>query len=430
MRRYFTSLAIVVWSASVWVTGCTPALQSELVQPEQGRSNQPEMQDKPYVILVSIDGYRYDYTEKYAPPTLTRLRNEGASATAILPVYPSKTFTNHYSIATGLYAEHHGIVANEFYDSAFQAVFRLGNRKAVEDGRWYGGTPIWVAAEKQGMLAANYFWPGSEADIQGIRPSYFMKYNQNTPNEERVDHVIDWLKLPVARRPHFVTLYFSDVDTAGHHYGPDSEEVKKAVWKVDRAIDHLLNRIQEQLKPAQLPVNVIVLSDHGMQKMELDKILYLEDFADLTGVRVLGDGLQISLYVEEPSNKDRVYQELKKNAKHFQVYLREELPKRYHYASHPRCGDIILVVKPPYYIALKKKRSTMSLGSHGYDPDTTPNMQGIFYAQGPQIKPKQKVNVFRNIHVYPFILKILGLKVITPIDGDPQVLEPIYQDGS
>ena len=200
---------------------------------------------------------------------LEALGERGASAPdGMIPAYPSITFPNHYTIVTGLYPEHHGIVANVFYDPARKQVYSYRDPQAVNDGTWYGGTPLWVLAEEQGMRAACFFWPGSEADIQGVRPSYYMKYDAKYPNEKRVEQVLAWLRLPAAQRPHFITLYFSDVDSAGHAHGPDSEEVaarctrwtrKSADWKPG-------------WRDLKLPVDVIVLADHGMIKVQGDWI--------------------------------------------------------------------------------------------------------------------------------------------------------------
>src|SRR5882757_8290676 len=195
--------------------------------------NTPAQQSKPYVVLVSLDGFRYDYARKYEAKHLLALGAEGAIAPeGMIPAYPSLTFPNHYSMVTGLYPEHHGIVANNFYDPARKQTYRLGVPATVTDGSWYGGTPIWVLAEQQGMRAACFFWPGSEAEIAGKRPSYYLKYDERIPDEKRVAQVLAWLRLPAEQRPHLITLYFSGVDHAGHEHGPDSEEVRAAVQAV------------------------------------------------------------------------------------------------------------------------------------------------------------------------------------------------------
>jgi predicted AlkP superfamily pyrophosphatase or phosphodiesterase len=400
-----------------FLTACTSS-----IVPSSEHFNSAESLKKPYVVLVSIDGYRSDYTDLYSPPTLKKLKETGASAKGLLPVYPSKTFTNHYSIATGMYAENHGIVSNQFFDPSRGEEYRLSNKQAVQDGSWYRGTPLWVTAEKQGMLAANYFWPGSESAIQGIRPSYYYTYNETVSLETRVQQVKNWLELSPAKRPHLITLYFADVDTAGHHFGPASVEVQRAVAKVDQAIEQLLKFTTN----SKLPVNVIIVSDHGMQELNTTDIEYLDDYIDFTGIRILGDGLHLSLYFTDSKKIEQTYEELKSKAKHYKVYKRSEMPVRLHYSKDSRCGDLIVVPQAPYVVGLRNAKFKVSKGGHGYDPDTTPTMQGIFYATGPQIKKGIQVEPFRNIHIYPFVLKLLELKLETAIDGEESVLVPIY----
>lgn len=391
------------------------------------RTNSPETIKKPYVLLVSLDGYRHDYTDRYAPPTLTRLRDEGTSAKSLFPVYPSKTFTNHYSIITGLYAENHGIVANTFFDPDRGELFQYNNDKNNTDGTWYNGMPLWCSAEKQGMLSASYFWPGSMAEIAGIRPTYYCyPYNANVPLEKKLKQIREWLHLPEEKRPHFMTLYIEDVDTAGHYFGPESNEVKEAVFKVDQAIDSLMKEIDS----SSLPINFIVVSDHGMQATDPKKVVYLDDYTSFNDVRAIADGAQILIYVPDQKEKQRVYDALHSNAKHYTVYLREDLPLKYHYRNSPRAGDIIVISTAPYSVGLRSPLTKIRAGSHGYDPETTPTMRGIFYAKGPQIKEKMVIEPFQNIHIYPFVNRILGLNQLSPIDGDPHVLDGVYRSGT
>src|SRR5271156_2064002 len=228
------------------------------------RPNAPQQLSKPYVILVSLDGFRYDYPNRYHADHLLALAAQGASAPeGMIPTYPSITFPNHYTIITGLYPEHHGIVANSFYEPVRKEIYSYHD-KTVSDGTWYGGTPLWVLAEQQGMRSAAFFWVGSEAEIQGVRPSYYLKFDASFPNSKRVEQVLAWLHLPPEQRPHFITAYFSDADDAGHQYGPDSSQVADAVHELDREIGKLVAGIKE----SKLPVDLIVVADHGMAKVE------------------------------------------------------------------------------------------------------------------------------------------------------------------
>ena len=224
--------------------------------------NSVAQQSKHYVVLVSLDGFRYDYAEKYGAKNLMQMAARGASVPqGMIPAYPSVTFPNHYTIVTGLYPEHHGIVANSFYDPARRERFSYTDLKTVLDGSWYGGTPLWALAELQGMRAASFFWPGSEAEIQGKRPSYYLAFDEKIPDVKRVDQILAWLRLPPEQRPHFLTLYFSNVDHAGHTYGPDTPETGEAV----RHLDEMMGRLSAGIASLHLPVDLIVVADHGME---------------------------------------------------------------------------------------------------------------------------------------------------------------------
>ncbi len=212
------------------------------------------------------------------------MAKDGASAPdGMLPSYPSLTFPNHLSLVTGLYPEHHGIVANSFYDPSRDATYVYTKPATNADGSWYSGTPLWVLAEQQGMRSACLFWPGSEAEIQGKRPSYYLHYDDHLDDEKRVDQVIAWLNLPPEQRPHFITLYYPNVDHMGHAYGPDSDEVRAAVHHVDDMIGDL----QTKLAALHLPVDLIVIADHGMVTLKGDPI-DLNEFADLAGIHTEG----------------------------------------------------------------------------------------------------------------------------------------------
>ena len=198
----------------------------------------------PYVVLVSIDGLRHDYIQQFRPPTLHQFSKNSLKADSLIPIFPTKTFPNHYSIVTGLYAENHGLIANSFYDPENKKTYKIYDRKEVESGHWYQGEPLWVTARKQQMVTASYFWVGSEAPIKGLHPNHYFKYNGKTPGEERVDQIVKWLELPLDKRPHFLTLYFSKVDSAGHRFGPDSLKLKEALFQVDDYINRLLIKIK------------------------------------------------------------------------------------------------------------------------------------------------------------------------------------------
>ena len=235
-KRISNFVLFVALAACGFAVACHAQTIAPVITVDHGPNSAQQMA-KPYVILVSLDGFRYDYAKRYHAEHLLALGAEGASAPeGMLPSYPSITFPNHYTIVTGLYPEHHGIVANSFYDPARKETYNYHDRQSVGDGTWYGGTPLWVLAEQQGMRSASFFWVGSEADIQGVRPTYYLKFDASFPNQKRVEQVLAWLHLPPEQRPHMITLYFSDTDTAGHRYGPDSPQVAEAVHELDGEI--------------------------------------------------------------------------------------------------------------------------------------------------------------------------------------------------
>jgi predicted AlkP superfamily pyrophosphatase or phosphodiesterase len=408
------------------VAACGQAI-SPVIAVDHG-PNAPQQLAKPYVILVSLDGFRYDYAKKYHAEHLLALAAHGASAPeGMLPAFPSITFPNHYSIVTGLYPEHHGIVANSFYDPARKEIYSYHDNKTVRDGTWYGGTPLWVLAEQQGMRAASFFWVGSEADIQGVRPSYYLKFDGSFPDGKRVEQVLAWLHLPAEKRPHFITLYFSDTDTAGHRYGPDSSQVGEAVHELDGEIGKLMDGIKE----SKLPVDLIVLADHGMAKVEgairLDQYgLDAAGFAPIIGP---------NLYPKSEDDAQKAYEVLRGKSDKFVVYRRAQVPAYLDFDSNAREGDPVVIPTGPYFITATSEGGESEhspLGMHGYDATKMREMKAIFFAAGPDIRENVALPPFENVNVYPLIAKILGLDITNlktgPIDGKISVLEGILKE--
>jgi alkaline phosphatase D len=374
---------------------------------------------RPYVVLVSLDGFRYDYAERYHAGNLLAIARAGAAAEGLMPVFPSVTFPNHISIVTGLYPEHHGIVDNAFYDpSRKDARYEMGT--ASRDGSWYRAKPLWVVAEEQQVKSATMFWPSSEAEILGFRPSYWKPFDRNFPNEQRVAQVLDWLKLPEQERPHLITLYIGDTDAAGHKYGPDAPETAEAVRRVDK----LVGALWEGLKKLDLPINLIVVSDHGMQTVK--GFINIDGFADLGKVRVLGGGVFLHIYAPDEKTSEETYKALKAHDRHFKVYRRRETPPGWHFSSDPRIGDLIVMAEGPNMIGAGLQHAEIR-GEHGFDPALFPTMKGIFYAVGPNVKPGVTLRSFENIHIFPFITRILQLQNPAGLDGSDKVLADIYR---
>lgn len=370
----------------------------------------------PTVILISLDGFRSDYLDRYEAPTLRRLAGEGVRAEGMLPSFPSKTFPNHYTVVTGLYPEHHGIVSNTMYDPDFDASFSMDNREAVQDGRWWGGEPIWVTLETQGQKSAAFFWPGSEAEIKGTRPSYWLPFDNSLPARDRIDNVLGWLDLPADERPTFLTLYFSDVDSQGHRHGPDSDEAAQAVRDVDAYLGWLVDGLEARGVYDQ--VNLIVTADHGMVATSSEHVVFLDDYIDLNDVRVV-DYDPVAMIRPNEGTLETIYEALKQ-APHVSVYKKEEIPGALHFQAHRRIPPIIGVADEGWRITTReyfnRDPRRFDGGAHGYD-HRLPSMRALFIARGPAFVEGVTAAPFANIHVYPLMAAILGVEP-APNDGD------------
>lgn len=361
-----------------------------------------------YVVLVSMDGFRWDYAKQYKLQNLKQIASEGVHAKSMKPSYPSKTFPNHYSIVTGLYPDHHGIINNVFYDAALNESFSLSS-DAKTDSRYYGGNPIWNLAEQQGAKTASFFWPGS--DIDKRNPSYFKKYDSKIPYGARIDTVLKWLQLPEKQRPHLVTLYFDEPDHTGHNFGPLSAETKKAVIKMDSIMGALSRRL-DQLEIGK-KINLIIVSDHGMASISNDKKVAVLDYLkpEWLGYKAVVNPI-MSLQAKAGC-QDSIAKVLKK-VPHIKFWKAAEVPKRLHYGTNPRVHDFVIEAKKGYSLVSKESQNIKG-GTHGYD-NNEKDMHAIFYAKGPAFKVDKTVKTFQNVSVYPLIAHILGLQ-IGEIDG-------------
>jgi predicted AlkP superfamily pyrophosphatase or phosphodiesterase len=378
---------------------------------------------QPTVILVSLDGFRNDYLEKYNPPNLNLLAREGVRARWMTPSFPSKTFPNHYAIATGLYPQNNGIVENNIYDRESHVLFSMGNRQEVRNGRWWLGEPIWITAEKQGQRAAPFFFPGSEAEIAGLRPTFWKPFDDGMPNNARVDTVLSWLDLPVNQRPTFLSLYFSDVDSAGHEFSPDSSETKDAVLKVDRAIARLIAGLEA--REIFTKVNLIIVSDHGMAAVNSNNAILLDELFDTNLAEEILWTSEITGIFPKEGEEEVIYEALKAGLPpQAKVYRKQEVPARFHYSDSPRIPPLLVLPDEGWIITNRKRFADMQRqrqmnhlrGGHGYD-NQLPSMRAIFIAHGEDFKPGQVVEAFENIQVYNIMCAILKLKP-APNDGN------------
>jgi predicted AlkP superfamily pyrophosphatase or phosphodiesterase len=390
-----------------------------------GRNNSPAQQQKPYVILISADGFRHDYAEKHGAKMLLALAGQGVKAEAMIPSYPTLTFPNHYSIVTGLYPSHHGLASNYFYSTRRNQFYSMKTPGTFTDGTWYGGTPLWVLAEQQQMLSASFYWVGSEADIKGVHPTYYYKYNEAISIDSRIQTVLNWLQLPEVQRPHLITFYMPQTDHAGHDYGPDAPETKAAVQWVDLAIQKLTDAV----KTTGLPVNFIVVGDHGMTKIDQVNTIPMPSVVDSSKFFIPRGFELIELYAKKKRYIKPTYRKLKKSGNGYTAYLKSGMPEHLHYGKKDDrmnvIGDILLIPEWPqiFYYANSKPDP----GAHGFDPTVTRDMYTIFYAWGPNFRNNMQVAAFENVNVYPVIAKILGLEVTEIIDGSNGLADQIVK---
>lgn len=436
MKR-FPPMCLAVWPALSLATflvaqqpqpiaGGNPALP--LVRVENGTNSEPA-QRAHYVVLVSLDGFRWDYAKRDGAVNLLGLGKKGVWAPqGMMPSYPSLTFPNHFAIVTGLYPEHHGLVANTFYDETKQARYAIADAKAVTDGSWYNGVPLWSLAESQGMHAACLFWPGSEAEIAGHRPSWYAVFDSKTQatdevEQARIDDAVALLKMPEADRPHFITIYYSEPDHEGHEFGPDAAQTKAAALKMDK----MIGKLKKALDATKLPVDLVVVSDHGMAKVEGGWIT-LDQFADLGGFETAGP----LLYGKTEEDRKRVYDALKHASSQFVVYRRKDVPAGLDYNQNPREGDPVVIATGPYAIRAHKPPADRpdnppEPGMHGFDPHKIPEMKASFFAAGPDIVAGKTVGPFENVNLYAWIAHMLGLKA-PKNDGSLNVLAGTLRD--
>ncbi|MES2803228.1 MAG: nucleotide pyrophosphatase/phosphodiesterase family protein [Bdellovibrionota bacterium] len=387
------------------------------------RKNSETMIDRPIVIMISIDGFRADYMQKIKPANLMKIAKEGIYSPGMIPSYPTHTYPNHFTLVTGRRPSNHGILSNYFFDEARKETYNaFGDSSA--DGTWYQGDPIWNVVEKNGMIAHTNQWVANEVHVNGQDPTCYAPYSSKVTTAQRVNVVMDWLKLPAEKRPHYINTYVAIVDSAGHANGPDSKEVKDAVLEVDREIGRLWNFI----RTSELPINLVIVSDHGMQENYQDKIIFLGDKANLSGFKWSDKGAAVMLYHEDDEKVAKAYKDLKAKENNYKVYLRKNIPAEFHLSNNDRVGDILVVSEPGHYMTDRTFNSDKPYrvggGSHGW-PVTNKSMHALFIAAGSHIT-KRRANIpeFNNIDVYPFVMEILGVTTTVPFDGSVETLRP------
>lgn len=398
--------------ACAFLTLLLAAAPPALASPGSGGVNAAEHLDKPYVILVSLDAFGWNYHSLYPTPNIQRLLAAGTRAEQLVPVWPTLTFPNHYSQVTGLAPAAHGLVGNEFPLPDGESWYAIRDREAVSDGRWYGGTPIWVLAETQGMVAASFFWVGSEADVQGVRPTHWYDFDYKVSRDTRVEQVMDWLKQPASNRPHLITLYFGVVDYNSHEYGVGSEEMVTAVSQVDEALGSLMDQIETL--PFADQVYLVVVSDHGQMAYRDVPPFVLDEFVGIDGLEVVDKGPAVYLWGADPERSADIAQTVNQHWNNGRAYTRQTAPPDWGLSENPRFPDVVLQADAGYGVISNRDVTThLSAGDHGWAPEV-PEMQGIFWARGPGISAGKTIPPLHSTDVYPLLIEWLGLE---PPDG-------------
>ncbi|KAH7124049.1 alkaline-phosphatase-like protein [Dendryphion nanum] len=386
----------------------------------------------PTTILISLDGFRADFVYRGLTPTLKKFIESGISPKYMLPSFPSVTFPNHFTLATGLYPEVHGIVGNTFWDPSLKKEFYYTDPGRSLQPFWWNGEPIWLTAERQKARVAVHMWPGSEAPIGDIQPAYVDKYNGTELLPLKVDRILGLLDLPgpldVATkadqpRPQLIAAYVPNVDGDGHKYGPNSTEIRETIQNADVMIGSILAGL-EQRNLTDI-VNVVVVSDHGMATTDVSRLIQLEDLVDPKEIEHIDGWPLYGLRPKKLEDLDRLYGQLVEKAKtnpNFDVYLRDKnMPERYHFSQNERIAPLWIVPKTGWAIVTKdefnveegKKKGDVyhPRGLHGYDHEH-PLMRAIFIARGPAFphKPNSRVEPFQNIELYNIVCDSIGIK--------------------
>jgi predicted AlkP superfamily pyrophosphatase or phosphodiesterase len=404
--RVFTRFNKLILVVLILSAGCTVNRTSRISLEEH------------YVVMLSMDGFRWDYASRVETPWLDYIASNGVRAEYSKPAFPTKTFPNHYSMATGLYPDHHGIVDNNF-TCPIHGVYRLGDRAAVENGVFYGGEPIWVTAEQQQVTAASYFWVGSEAPVKGIQPTYWKQYDGQVPYSNRIDTVLHWLSLPEQQRPRLVTFYFEEPDLTGHNKGPNSKEINLLVAELDSLVGVLITRLSKL--PHYNKINLIVTSDHGMIEISPDRYVDISSHTPREWYIRSHGGNPLLHVTPREEMMDSAYNILKK-VKHISVWKKDEVPAYLNYGTNERIEQMVILADSAWSLGWGKPReSYYTGGGHGWD-NSNSDMWTIFYAMGPAFKKAHQHPPIEVVDLYPLIARILRLKPAR-VDGKPERVE-------
>lgn len=373
-------------------------------------------------ILISLDGFRYDYLDRGVTPTLSKIAKDGVRSAYLQPVFPSSTFPNHISIITGLYPTNHGIVANKFIDTITKELYSIGSKKSG-DSKWYLGEPFWLTCKKNNIISASYFWPSSDLNDSSRNPNYFEKYEHNRDYLARVNGVLSWLDLPDNQRPRFITLYFDLPDSYGHLFGTKSEVLNKKLSDLDSVINKLIDGLET--RKILDYTNIIILSDHGMMNFNENTVININNLFPKHFAEIVNNSAYIFIY-PKPNHDDSVQVYLQQQAKNFKFYRSDSLPEIFSVGNTSRMGKFVAIAHCGWIFTDKENWDGTYIATHGYD-NRCLEMQGIFLAIGPDFKQSYRSIGLRNIDVYPLLCKIFNFSINHKIDGDLQQIVHILK---
>ncbi|KAL2866485.1 alkaline phosphatase family protein [Aspergillus lucknowensis] len=384
----------------------------------------------PTTILISLDGFRADFLNRGLTPTLNAFIADGVSPRYMLPSFPSVTFPNHFTLVTGLYPESHGVVGNTFWDPEFEEQFYYTDPSVSMQPKWWNAEPLWMTAENQGVKTAIHMWPGSEAHIGGVEPTFLDQYNGSEALERKTQRILELLDLPGLEdeslsgpaRPQFIAAYVPNVDADGHTYGPNSTEIRDTISKADDMLAGIFAGIQK--RNLTDVVNIVVVSDHGMATTSTERLVQLDDLIDLSLTSHIDGWPLRGIRPKRPEDLKTLQDQLALVASKYQdaieIYTREEMPERYHFKDNDRIAPLWVIPKTGWAIverpdfdvkaALQNGDVYHPKGIHGYDHEH-PLMRAIFVARGPAFPhpPNSRVGVFQNINVYNILCDSLGI---------------------
>lgn len=355
-----------------------------------------------YTVIVSLDGFRWDYPTMYPTPNINRIGQEGVKA-VMLPSFPASTFPNHYTLATGLVPDHNGIINNTFWDVKNKRQYSMGDSATRYNPEYYLGEPIWITAQKQGVKTGNMYWVGSDIAIKGTYPTYYKMYNAKPllSFEQRIDSVLSWLQKPEEDRPRFIMLYFEEPDGSGHHNGPCSEKTGIVVHHMDSLVGVLRAGLEKL--PFAEDINLIVTSDHGMAEISKERVVDMNQYLKPEWCEVI-DGRTPTSIFSKAGYRDSIYNRLK-DVPHIRVWKKEAIPAELNYGSSDRVGDIVVAPEVGWQFTDVARNHK---GAHGYFPQDK-EMQVMFRAIGPDFKKEYTSTGFVNVDIYPLLAYLLQI---------------------